>query len=564
MITHEKPHASQPSAQHLKLRRAIISVSEKEGLEALASCFHDLGIEMIASGKTADVIRQVGFSVTPVEKISGNPEVFSGRVKTLSYQIAGGILYRRGVSKDEEDLEKLKILPIDCVVVNFYPFEKMVSQSGISQTELVEYVDIGGPTLVRSGAKNSPHVLVLTSPAQYGEVIRELRHTGTISLDQVKRCGAESWDLIAAYDNAIAKQLGKRAQEINRKLGLRYGENPHQSATLEIHGSSPIAWDTKIGEMELSYNNIVDISSAYPVMSDLKKLFPLSTSVMIVKHNNPCGVALVPFQKDGDLEYAQKVALQKAWEGDPISAFGGVLLFSHPLFSTSAHWLSNHFIEVIAAPGIGDTSDSLAILLNKRKNLRVVEIRRFGESPAQMSYNVPGGMLIQESDSNLMEPLQSVTHIPWPENKGGLAQFGIVVCRGLKSNAVAIVQETQYQGAGMTGPNTSTGLSARYSLSGIFQLIGAGQGQPNRIDALKSLAVPRAQETLKKEHKGLEDCVLISDAFFPFRDTVEAAYLAGIRWIVQPGGSVRDQESIQACNAHQMGMVFTGIRHFKH
>jgi len=520
----------------LKIRRALLSVSDKEGIVELAQALFESGAELVATGKTAKVLTDAGLKIVPIEEISGSPEAFQGRMKTLSFPVCSGILYRRGDEKDEDDLKKLQISPIDCVVVNFYPFEKAAQRSEITREQLIEEVDIGGPTLVRAAAKNSPNVLVLTSPKQYVKVIQELRENHRVQASTVASCAASTWERVLSYDSAIARELGGRGRRV-----LRYGENPHQKGFLEFDEAGPIGWNESLTSAELSYNNILDLSAAYALASDLNEVLPQYTGVVIIKHNNPCGVAWVPRSIPG----AQKIALLRAWEGDPVSAFGGVLLFTDPIEEDVAAWLSQHFVELICAPHLTQDSVALKALLVKRKNLKAVPLRRLGEIPAESMVVVPGGRLLQTVDRGVEEDLRSVTRRSWPKDKSLLAQFGIAVCRSLKSNAIALVRELKFP-------------------AGVFQLVGAGQGQPNRVEALKSLAIPRAQSVLRASEGTLEDCVMVSDAFFPFRDTVDAAHAAGIRYIVQPGGSLKDGESISACDEHGMAMVFTGLRHFRH
>ena len=525
----------------LKIRRALLSVSDKNGVVELGRALHAAGTELIATGNTAKILREAELPITPIEEVSGSPEAFQGRMKTLSFPVFSGILHRRGSSpaalKDLEDLRSLGLGPIDCVIVNFYPFEKTAARTGITRPELIEEIDIGGPSLVRAAAKNSPDVLVLTSPAQYSAVIAELGQAGMVSCALAERCAAECWDQVLAYDSAIASQLGAGA-----RLALRYGENPHQKGYLSIDADSAIAWprnkEEQLTPAELSYNNILDISAAYGLTGDLLEIGSsakqLGTGVVIVKHGNPCGCAWAGSQLE---------ALERAWEGDPVSAFGGIVMFTHELEEAAAAWLSDKFIEAVVAPHLSADSASLKKILLKRKNLKAVAIRRYGAVPAFLEVTVPGGRLAQASDTGISDPLKTVTRITWPEAKTRLAHFGIAVARALKSNAVAIVREIPGK-------------------PGTLQLVGGGQGQPNRIEALKWLAVPRAKKVLASG--SLEDCVLASDAFFPFRDTVEAAQEAGLRYIVQPGGSLKDAESIAACDELGLSMVFTGIRHFKH
>jgi phosphoribosylaminoimidazolecarboxamide formyltransferase/IMP cyclohydrolase len=370
-----------------------------------------------------------------------------------------------------------------------------------------------------------------------------------VSAETANACAAEAWTRILAYDEAIARRLGSREE-------LRYGENPHQKGYIEVYSDSPIGWPKteaeKLTSTELSYNNILDLSGAYGLASDLLELDPGATSVVIVKHNNPCGVASLP-KKPG----AQKQALLRAWEGDPVSAFGGVLVFTDPIENDTASWLAERFVELVAAPGLAKGGPALTTLVAKRKNLKAVPIHRFGGQPRETAVDVPGGKLIQSSDLGVKEQLTSKTKRQFPSSKDKLARFGIAVCRALKSNAIALVREVP-DGGGL-------------------QLVGAGQGQPNRVEALERLAVPRANRVLAEaspelaQQQGTEESgaslgevVLVSDAFFPFRDTVDAAHAAGVRYIIQPGGSIKDQDSIAAADEHGIAMAFTGIRHFRH
>ncbi len=519
--------------EQLRIRRALITVSDKTGVVELARALADSGAELVATGRTATVLRDAGLRITPIEHVSGSPEAFQGRMKTLSFPVCSGLLYRRGDASDEADLKKLGIVPIDCVVVNFYPFEEAAAKRG-ERRALIEEVDIGGPTLVRSAAKNAPDTLVLTSPAQYARVERELRESRSVRAETALACASEAWERVLEYDRAIASELGKRS-----RLELRYGENPHQKAHLEFDPEGPIAWGANLAPQELSYNNILDLSAAYALAADLREVSPDCTSVVIVKHNNPCGVASVPRAHDS----AQRVALARAWEGDPTSAFGGVLVFTDPLSEDAGAWLAERFVEVLAAPGLRAEDPGLRAILARRKNLKgAIAIRGFDGVPAATEVAVPGGVLRQTTDTGLADPLRAVTRAQWPVERARLARFGIAVCRALKSNSIALVRD----------------------LHGVLQLVGAGQGQPNRIDALNRLAIPRAQGVLRATEGALADCVMVSDAFFPFRDTVDAAHAGGIRFIVQPGGSVKDAESVAACDEHGIAMAFTGVRHFRH
>ncbi|MCM0606847.1 MAG: bifunctional phosphoribosylaminoimidazolecarboxamide formyltransferase/IMP cyclohydrolase [Xanthomonadaceae bacterium] len=521
----------------MKPRRALFTCSDKTGIVELATALSKQGCEIVATGGTAETIAAAGIDVTPVEKLTKLRESFKGRMKTLSFHICAGILFRRGDALDEKDFKELNIPAIDVVVVNFYPFVKTLAlvggADGYGPPELIEQIDIGGPTLVRAAAKNAEHVLVLTSPTQYSGVIDQLNASGSVSRDTMTDAARMAWDHVSEYDLAIAQNLGMGGRE-----ALRYGENPHQKAWVEVAPNSPVEWNKGLTPTEISFNNILDAFHAYELMNELVQEFPDHTGVVIVKHNNPCGVALIK----KSVASAQKIALERAWEGDPVSAFGGVLVFSDPLEADVGTWLSEKFVELVIAPGLSKDAPVLKQMLTKRKNLKALAVKRFSFSKELNSVTIPGGKLIQSQDSCVDEKLKSVTDAEFPESKMKLAQFGIKITKQLKSNSISLVREIP---------------------SG-FQLVGAGQGQPNRIEALKWLAIPRAQSTLERTSGSLSDCVMVSDAFFPFRDTVDTAASLGLKYIVQPGGSIKDGDSITACNEHKISMAFTGRRHFKH
>ena len=513
------------------IKRALLSCSDKSGLENLAKAFSAKGIEMYASGQTREQLLKAGIDVKPVEQLSNSPEAFQGRMKTLSFPIFGGILARRGDAKDEADLNKLNIKTIDAVVVNFYPFEQ--AKPDAPPSERIELIDIGGPALVRAAAKNSPHTLVLTDPSQYPKVIAELNQDGQVSTQTAALCAARAWTRIREYDEAIDAVFGETKQTLSKPL--RYGENPHQKAWVKVESDSPIRWDQNLTQQELSYNNILDCSSAFLLLRDLKKTWPNRAHVVIVKHNNPCGVASVELSQANPL----KKALELAWEGDPVSAFGGVLAFSEPLTMDVARFFEQRFVELIAAPGLKEKSPELELLLLKRKNIKAVAIEHFDLKQSVQTVTIPGGTLIQELDQNLSETLTPKTTHEWTVQDQELGQFGILVTRALKSNAITLVRHVQ---AG-------------------FQLVGAGQGQPNRIDAIQTLAIPRARAVTANQ---IEDCILVSDAFFPFTDSIDVIAKEGIKKIIQPGGSIKDQQVTQAAQNKNIQLAFTGVRHFRH
>ncbi len=512
----------------VKIHRVLLSVSDKTGLVDLAQAMHRAGAELYASGGTFKVLQEAKIPCRLAEELAETPEAFQGRMKTLSFKIFSGILARRTDMKDKLDWERLNIKLLDAVVVNFYPFQKNLDKN-LSRAELVELIDIGGPALVRAAAKNAPDVVVLTDPGQYAEVITQLSSQGGIDQATAKKVAAQAWDLVTDYDLSIQSVFG------TEKKTLRYGENPHQKASLKTHRNSPLDWNHPLTSTELSYNNIVDLSSAYFLARDLKAAFPDRTSVVIVKHNNPCGVATV----SKSAPKAQLRALEKAWACDPVSAFGGVLIFTDEVSTEILDYFQSRFVELISAPRLKSTD--LKELLNQRKNLKAVMVRHWDLDSSFMQMSVAGGLLTQSFDQQIEEPLNGVTEVAWPTKWNALAHFGIFCNKTLKSNSVCLVQADS---------------------EGDYRMVGAGQGQPNRIEAMEKLAIPRAQSILNKTD--LNDCILISDAFFPFRDSVDVAARAGIRYIVQPGGSIKDSTIIAACNEHKIAMAFTGYRHFRH
>lgn len=512
----------------LKINRALLSVSDKTGLVELAQSMQRAGVELYASGGTYRTLQEAGISCRLAEELADTPEAFQGRMKTLSFKIFSGLLARRQDPKDKLDWERLNIKLLDAVVVNFYPFDKNIDKN-LTRSERIELIDIGGPALVRAAAKNAPDVLVLTSPSQYPEVVEQLNSAACVDDETALKAAAQAWDMVAAYDLSIQSVFGSQVKS------LRYGENPHQKASLRVAPNSPLNWDCPLTGSELSYNNIVDLSSAYFLARDLKTAFPDRTSVVIVKHNNPCGVASVLKTTPS----AQMRALEKAWKCDPISAFGGVLIFTDKIDQEVLSYFESRFVELVAAPELA--ASDLKNILNQRKNLKAVTVRHWDAESSHMQMSVAGGVLTQSLDQQLEEPLKGVTEATWPSSLNALAHFGVFCNKLLKSNSVCLVHEDQDKD---------------------YCMVGAGQGQPNRVEAMQKLAIPRAQAVTNKAI--LDDCVLISDAFFPFRDSVDVAASVGIRYIVQPGGSIKDSAIIAACNEHRIAMALTGYRHFRH
>jgi phosphoribosylaminoimidazolecarboxamide formyltransferase/IMP cyclohydrolase len=521
-----------------KIRRALISVSDKKGLERLGLGLKKLGVEIISSGGTGKFLREKGIDYTPVDKITGNPEAFSGRMKTLSFQIGSSLLFRRNHSKDILEAAELGIEPIDLVVCNLYPFDEVVKRGG-EFDELIENIDIGGPTMIRAAAKNHEAVCTCTNVAQYDLLLEALEDSnGNTDLSMRKNFAMDAFRHTAAYDGMIANVLEKEFGAENRTLTLaaknssplRYGENPHQRGWVYQNFSEEgLAHAKPVQGKAMSYNNLLDADAALRCTSDLHSLCndEYKYAVTVVKHLNPCGASL----GKEPLE-----ALQSAWEGDPISAFGSILCFNRPVNLDVANWLSSKFVEVVIAPDF--SSDALEVF-SKKKNLRLLKSHMLSPDRSEMMVrSISGGWVVQNEDLGKDLEFQSMTSNKFIDDNIALAQFGIYACKHLRSNAIALVKKMD------------NGLS----------LIGAGMGNPNRLVSLTQ-AVEKAKEN---GHTSLKDVVLISDAFFPFQDTVEAAHKEGLLNIIQPGGSIRDEEVISRADQLGVTMAFTGRRHFRH
>ncbi|MGE4232944.1 MAG: bifunctional phosphoribosylaminoimidazolecarboxamide formyltransferase/IMP cyclohydrolase [Bacteriovoracia bacterium] len=513
----------------LAIRRVLMSVSDKSCLEDLGKVFRDFGVEILATGGTAKALEKSQIPYRTVESFAGNPEAFDGRMKTLSFALESAILFDRNDPKHVREAKELNIEPIDCVVCNFYPFEKAAAENRTA-IELVHEVDIGGPTMVRAAAKNHHSVLVLVDPSDYEKVIQEMKaNGGCISFATRQEMMRKAFARVAEYDLAIADAFSKR--------DLRYGENPAQKAyfTNDLLNESPIEWQSPTG-IELSYNNILDAHAAYGVVCEVKNLVEQQGSpkgvVAIVKHNNPCGVATGESIEE---------AFLKAWQGDPVSSFGGVVCLSAPLTQECARLFDEKFVEIILAPDFEKAA--VEDLTRKKKKLRLLKVKRFVsavEVTKSSRTSVFGGVLVQENDRfAVKEEFKTVTETRFPEAHKQLGMFGVVCVKWLKSNAVCIVR--QHEGGG-------------------FQMIGTGCGQTNRIDCIKRLAVPKAKEIVGD----LRNSVLVSDAFFPFKDAIEEINASDIKYVVQPGGSIRDSEVVETCNRFGVAMAFTGSRHFRH
>jgi phosphoribosylaminoimidazolecarboxamide formyltransferase/IMP cyclohydrolase len=521
-------------------RLALLSVSDKTGLVEFARVLvEEFGFDLISSGGTAQVLKDAGLPVTKVADYTGSPEILGGRVKTLHPRIHAGILARRNLPQDLADLEAQQIRPIDLVVVNLYPFEQTITKPEVSLAEAIEQIDIGGPAMVRASAKNFAHLTILSNPAQYGDYLQELRqHHGEVSLRFRQQCALAAFRHTAAYDRAIAAYLERQstfsdqrsAEELlpetieltgSRLQTLRYGENPHQPAAWYSTGTSATGWAsaTRLQGKELSYNNLVDLEAARRLIAEFADA-ESSPTAAILKHTNPCGTAM------GETLLA---AYQKALNADPVSAFGGIVALNRAIDAATATELTKLFLECVVAPGC--EPEAAEILATKSK-VRVLLLSDLTSSPAETVKVIAGGVLVQTSDNIPVDSSQwtVVTQKqPTPAQLEELV-FAWKVCKQVKSNAIVVSRDRA--------------------------TLGVGAGQMNRVSSVKI--------ALEQAGTQAQGAVLASDGFFPFDDSVRTAAAAGIAAIVQPGGSLRDQDSIAAANELGIVMMFTGIRHFLH
>jgi phosphoribosylaminoimidazolecarboxamide formyltransferase/IMP cyclohydrolase len=523
--------SNQPTAA---VRRALISVSDKTGIVEFAQQLNTLNIEILSTGGTYKLLKDSGISVAEVSAHTGFPEMMDGRVKTLHPKIHGGILARRGT--DEAVMADNNITPIDLVVVNLYPFENTVAKPDCSLAEAIENIDIGGPTMVRAAAKNHQDVTIVVNVSDYEKVLAELaEHNGATSYALRFDLAIKAYEHTAAYDGAIANYFGQKVEgggerfprTLNSQFikveSLRYGENPHQASAFYVEKNPQevsIATATQLQGKALSYNNIADTDAALETV----KLFS-EPSCVIVKHANPCGVATA--------DTIQQAYL-RAFATDPESAFGGIIAFNRALDeNTAADICERQFVEVIIAPG---ASEAAQAVIAAKKNLRLLVCQPWSQSlPALDAKRVNGGLLIQDRDIALVgaEDLTVVTkRQPSAEEIADLL-FSWKVAKMVKSNAIIYGKA--------------------------LQTIGVGAGQMSRVNSARIAAI-------KAEHAGLEvsGACMASDAFFPFRDGIDNAAKVGISCVIQPGGSIRDDEVIAAADEHNMAMVFTGMRHFRH
>lgn len=519
-------------------RRALLSVSDKAQLVPFARGLASLGFELVSTGGTARLLREAGIPVLQVSEVTGAPEILGGRVKTLHPKVHGGILARRDLASDREDLESQGIAPIDLVVVNLYPFREAVARGAPFET-CVEEIDIGGPAMIRAAAKNAAHVGVVVDPADYDAVLEELRRDGELSRTTRLRLMRKAFAHTAAYDAAIAEYLhglpleGEEAPGMPGFCGvlgqegrvLRYGENPHQAgAFYRVHPrpqEPSVAWAEVLGGKELSFNNLLDLESALACVKEFDE-----PTCVIVKHNIPCGVASAATVAE---------AFQAAREVDPVSAFGGIVALNRPVDRAAAEALQSLFLECVIAPSYDEEAREI---LAARKNLRLLADPLLGEPreswrrTGREVRSIVGGLLVQERDLGAVREgeLRVVTKRQPTEQELRAALYAWRVCKHVKSNAIVF------------------GAADR--------VLGVGAGQPSRIDAAK---IARA-----KARFPLQGSSVASDAFFPFRDGLDEVADAGATCVIQPGGSVRDAEVIAAADERGLAMVFTGMRHFRH
>ncbi|YAF93753.1 MAG: bifunctional phosphoribosylaminoimidazolecarboxamide formyltransferase/IMP cyclohydrolase [Nodularia sp. CChRGM 3473] len=504
-------------------RLALLSVSNKTGIIDLArSLVEEFDFDLISSGGTAQALQDAGLPVTKVADYTGSPEILGGRVKTLHPRIHGGILARKDVPQDVTDLENNQIRPIDLVVVNLYPFEETIAKPGVTLSEAVEQIDIGGPAMLRASSKNFAHLTVLCDPVQYDEYLQELRqNNGEASLEFRQKAALKGFLHTASYDQAIASYLSGTQQYTlsgTQLQSLRYGENPHQSAAWYQTGTTPTGWTaaTKLQGKELSYNNLVDLEAARRIIAEFNDI-PAAT---IIKHTNPCGTAL------GNTVVE---AYQKAFNADSVSAFGGIVALNHPIDAATANELTKTFLECVVAPGCDAEAQEI---LAKKSNLRVLTLADLSSGAKDTVKAIAGGFLVQAADDVIADTSQWQVVTERQPTADELAEllFAWKVCKHVKSNAIVV-----------TSDRTT---------------VGVGAGQMNRVGSVK-IALEQAEEKAK-------GAILASDGFFPFDDSVKTAAAAGITAIIQPGGSLRDQDSIKAANELGLVMVFTGVRHFLH
>ena len=504
-------------------KRALISVSDKTNIVEFAKGLEKHGFEVISTGGTYTHLKNNGVSCISIEDVTHFPEILEGRVKTLHPKIHGGLLSKRGNELHNKHVAENNIEYIDLVCVNLYPFEATVKKEGVSEEEIIENIDIGGPSMLRSAAKNFNDVAVVTDINDYTKILEELEKGG-ISYETRRALAIKVFNTTASYDAAIANYFNKKDNLVPEKLtlsyklqdSLRYGENPHQKAyhyVQDNNESYALQNAVQLHGKEMSYNNIQDASAALDILSEFDE-----TTCVAVKHMNPCGVAT------GNSVFE---AYSRAYEADPVSIFGGIVAVNGKVDKETAEKMHNIFLEIILAT---DYDDEALEILTKKKNLRIYKLSEKNNNHEQQIKSVRGGILVQDFNDKLADEYESVTEKKVDESQQRDIEFGLKVVKHVKSNAIVVVKGGQ--------------------------TLGIGAGQMNRVGSCK-IALEQAGEKAK-------GAVLASDAFFPMRDSADIAADYGIAAIVQPGGSIRDQESIDACNEKGVAMVFSKIRHFKH
>jgi phosphoribosylaminoimidazolecarboxamide formyltransferase/IMP cyclohydrolase len=524
-----------PAGAPVRVRRALISVSDKTGVIDFARGLREHGVEILSTGGTAGALREAGVDVVDVSEFTGSPEILDGRVKTLHPRLHAALLARRDDPEHMAALQAEGIEPIDLVAVNLYPFSETVERPGVTEEDAVENIDIGGPTMIRAAAKNHRDVAVIVKPEAYDAVLAELEEFASeISAETRHWLANEAFAHIAAYDAAISRWFGLRYEvfpshftmSYDKLLDLAYGENPHQKAALyadapsRAHALSGVA---KLHGKELSFNNVLDLDSARALLDEFDE-----PACVIIKHNNPCGVAIGASARD---------AYEKAFACDPLSAFGGVLVFNQPIDADLAARLHEQFIEVLLAPGFDP--EALKVLTRKEA-IRLLECDDCTYEPRGRDIKrVRGGLLVQDADliEERRESMEVVTAAQPSDEQWGDLLFAWKVCRHVRSNAIVFAKD------GAT--------------------VGIGAGQMSRVDSVR-IAIEKAHDAFDDADAVLAGSTVASDAFFPFADGPQGAIDAGATAVIQPGGSKRDDEVIATCDAAGVSMVFTGRRHFRH
>ncbi|HEU4714495.1 MAG TPA: bifunctional phosphoribosylaminoimidazolecarboxamide formyltransferase/IMP cyclohydrolase [Pyrinomonadaceae bacterium] len=503
-----------------KINRALISVSDKTGIIELAQILRQFNVEIISTGGTAKSLRDAGIDVRDISDVTGFPEMMDGRVKTLHPRVHGGLLALRDNPAHVAAMEQNGIEPIDMVVVNLYPFAETIAREGVTREEAIEQIDIGGPAMIRSAAKNAHDVAVVVSASQYAGLIDELKQNdGALSLTTRERLAHEAFTQTARYDSVVSSYLGGGSNlllSLTKSADLRYGENPHQEAALyRTSERGGVANAELISGKEMSFNNYVDADAAWQLVCDFE-----ATTCAIIKHTNPAGV--------GQGETVAE-AYQKALATDPVSAFGGIVAINRPVDAAAAQEITKIFTEVVIAP---DYEPAALDILKSKKNLRVLRMGSVETAKGLEFKQISGGMLVQTRDTHQLQQseLKVVTSRQPTEDEIRALLFAWTVCKHTKSNAIVYARDGQ--------------------------TVGVGAGQMSRVDSVR-IGAMRAQLPVAGS-------VLASDAFFPFRDGIDEAARNGITATIQPGGSVRDEEVVAAANEHGLAMVFTGVRHFKH